>query len=120
MTTQTTSGTPLPTINQDIYYIVGIGIFVIAGVILVVIAIAVTCYCVLSRRPMPNQKARKATEASKARLELAVGTTLSFPSPQIYSSRRESSRESVSTDANSSSLPMTENIVRTPYSSTSV
>ena len=110
--------TPGLNIANDIYFIIGIGVFVVAGVVLVIIAIVVVCYCCLTRQTSSSQKANKSVKASQAGVELAMGMTLSYPSPNIHAKRRDSS--SVSTDGHSSSPPISEGIPRAAYSSTSV
>ena len=118
---EASSATPTPrvdSVNHDIYFIIGIGVFVVAGVVLVIIVIVVICYCCLTRQRSSSQKAKKSVKASQAGVELTVGMTLSYPSPNIYTKRRESS--SVSTDGHSSSPPISEGIPRAAYSSTSV
>ena len=116
---QTTPTSPVSRPNYDIYYIVGIGVFVVAGIVLIIVVMAIICYCCWTRYGASKRPTKKAISTdSVGGVESAVGSSLSFPSPNIYTKRRESS--SVSTDATSSSRPISAEIPRTSYSSTSV
>ena len=116
-TTPTPPTTSSP--SYDIYYIIGIGIFVVVGIALVVLVILIIGYCCYTKQTSNRKTKKNRTTTSEAGVELAVGTTLSFPSPQVTDTKRRES-SSVSTDANSSSTPVSEGTPRTTYSSTSV